>query len=119
MGRDSPPTGINPGDDVELSLDVAFDALADPHRRAVLAVLDRQAGPLPVDAVVEAVVDRTGGHHCRVAATLHHAHLPKLDAAGLVTYDDEACTVAAGATLDSVGPLLALVADDCPDGRRG
>lgn len=109
MGLNSPPTEINPGD--ELPVDVALDAMADPHRRAVLAELGRQAGPLPVESVVEAVAERTGSGTDCVAATLHHTHLPKLDAAGLVTYDDEARTVVAGAHLAAVDPLLALAGD--------
>ncbi|MFC7137603.1 hypothetical protein ACFQRB_16410 [Halobaculum litoreum] len=31
-----------------------------------------------------------GGDERTVAITLHHIHLPKLDAAGLITYDHDA-----------------------------
>lgn len=115
MAPNSPPTGINPGADRPLSLDVAFDVLAEPRRRAVLAVLDRRPGPLPLDTVVEAVVETTGGQHRRTAAALHHVHLPKLGAAGLVAYDRDARTVAADADFAAVRPLLAVARE----GRAG
>ena len=81
----------------------ALDVLAHPRRRAALTVL-QDAGWLSLDALAQAVVARCdtaavgdGSSLERVRLELHHVHLPKLDAADVVTYDpadgQAVCTV--------------------------
>ncbi|WP_247009028.1 DUF7344 domain-containing protein [Halorientalis litorea] len=84
------------------SLADILSAVADERRRAVLDVLDRtDEEAIPFDTLSDRVVelvsdgdDEPGAdHRQRVHATLHHTHLPKLAASGLVVYDTDAMTV--------------------------
>lgn len=68
------------------------DCLADDSRRRVLATLRDREGEVPLGdlaCAADAGADQDGS---RLA--LHHSHLPKLDANGLVDYDPEAGVVA-------------------------
>lgn len=76
----------------------ALDAmLSDERRERVVAILDSRDAPLLIDELAAAVAAYEGGTHGgpreAVASTrvsLHHVDLPKLDAAGVVSYDHEA-----------------------------
>lgn len=88
------------GDPDEATIDGCFDALASRRRRQVLAYLEGEGSDeVSFDALVSAVVaaeprpDARTGHYEQVALALHHAHLPKLERAGLVEYDPRARTV--------------------------
>ena len=90
-----------------LSLDVAFDILADGRRRAVLSYLiqdERQADldelATHISAVEPTVADG------QAATTLHHLHLPKLADAGLISYDSEQRTATANETIRTLKPYL-------------
>jgi hypothetical protein len=82
-----------------------FEVLADDHRRTALAVLGERDGPVGLDALARAVAARVATESTderptatrRIAITLHHHHLPKLAAAGLVEYDATTRTVTIGA----------------------
>jgi hypothetical protein len=77
------------------------DVIGDPHRNRVLRLLREHGTPMPLDTLAEHVdagsddsaVGRrvTGPRHA--AAQLHHTHLPKLDDAGLIGYDQDAQVV--------------------------
>ena len=90
----------------DLSLDVAFDVLADGRRRAVLSFLqdggraDLQELAAHVTATDSAVPDG------RAAATLHHLHLPKLADAGVINYDSEQRTAVANDSIRRLEPYL-------------
>lgn len=77
-----------------LSRDARFDLLRSGRRRAVLRRLDDADGPVPLAELVAAAVSReaeaafTPGQHERVTVGLEHVHLPKLEEAGVVEYDD-------------------------------
>lgn len=82
------------GEDV--SLDGALAALSNPARRHALSAIADREGLVPLLELAWAVasrlhdVDRAGVSRDtleRIRLRLHHVHLPKLDAAGLVTYD--------------------------------
>ncbi|OTF01707.1 helix-turn-helix domain-containing protein [Halorubrum sp. SD683] len=72
-------------------LDGLVRVLAHPVRRTVL----RQLAANPEGATIERLAETVGdpdGDADGVAArelTLHHVHLPKLEAAGLLTYDPD------------------------------
>lgn len=94
-----------------------FDVLAHPHRRAAFAVL-RNGGWLSLDALARAVLARrdvtAAGDDRPPLATvrlqLHHTHLPKLDAAGVITYDAEDRRAVCTVENDTFGRLLDDVA---------
>jgi DNA-binding transcriptional ArsR family regulator len=79
-----------------VSLDRILSAVADEHRRAILDSLDSASDEtLEYGALVDHVADRVGGEHAddehrrRVRIALRHAHLPKLEEARMIEYEDE------------------------------
>lgn len=84
---------------VEADDDRRVEAIVDDRRREVLAVLEERGEAVACADLARAVVARDAdGDPSPVAARklqiqLHHVHLPKLDRAGLVEYDDETGTV--------------------------
>jgi hypothetical protein len=75
------------------SLDEIFKLLTDRRRREALYVLNRREEPITVTRLAEEVAAVTDAGPERVAISLHHVHLPKLDAASIVEHDAEAGTV--------------------------
>ncbi|MWG33901.1 DUF7344 domain-containing protein [Halomarina oriensis] len=72
----------------------AFELMANRRRRHVLSYLRGVTGVVSVDDLASQVIARElleGGpvDPDSVEATLRHVHLPKLDAAGLIEFDDE------------------------------
>jgi predicted transcriptional regulator len=94
-----------------VTLDTAFDLLADARRRYLLYYL-REHETAPVEELADAVAGWRGpaggegdiapAEHERARTALVHVHLPKLADAGVVTFDHDDAT----ATLASVPPVL-------------
>ncbi|PGF15396.1 hypothetical protein CP556_04120 [Natrinema sp. CBA1119] len=89
----------------ETTVNRTLEALRDPRRRTVCAVLSRRRGTVSVTDLAAAVLSREGGDGTRlvdvtepecssVSAALVHEQLPVLSDAGLVEYDAEAARVA-------------------------
>ncbi|WP_123537342.1 DUF7344 domain-containing protein [Halosimplex salinum] len=79
-------------EDEEADLDRAFELVANRRRRAVIEVLrTTPRGSLEVATLVEAVA--TVSDVDDLTSSLSQRHLPKLDAAGVVDYDEEAGVV--------------------------
>lgn len=90
----------------EPSLDQTLRALSDSRRRAVLSHLfDREAnGP----ATVEELARRIAADDAeRTRWSLRHAHLPRLDDAGIVSYERRARRVRLAGDQSAVESLLA------------
>lgn len=106
-------------DAATVSLERALSLLADPVRRHALAVVrDRETVTLrelswAVTSRATGTVRLTDGRSAldRYRIRLHHVHLPKLAAAGLVTYDTDRRTVELAAEPSAVTHLLADVSD--------
>lgn len=69
--------------------------LASERRRLILDVLAERSTPVDLADLAAAVATResdgeTDGDVDRVALTLHHVHLPKMAAHGVVGYDPDA-----------------------------
>ncbi|WP_276261507.1 DUF7344 domain-containing protein [Haloglomus litoreum] len=79
------PTGSQIGLDEQLRL------LTVEGRRHVIVCLASESGPMPLEALADCVVDRHRGSVDReeVLLRLHHVHLPRLAAAGLLSYEVE------------------------------
>ena len=102
----------------EPSLDAVLDVLADARRRRLLiALLERDSLTVDDDGVpvdVPGIEEREG-----LAVELAHAHLPKLDRAGLVERNPETRELHRGPEFEAIRPLLRFVrdnADELPDG---
>lgn len=91
--------------------DTVLRALADERRRAVLGVLEEREDPVDVERVASALGDRVDGDVETTVEQLHHTHLPKLEAAGLVRYDPVAGRVSARESLTDAGGLNALLTE--------
>lgn len=85
-----------------LSKDTIFSMLSNQRRRHVLYYLDRESGPVSLRDLAEqiaawendvAVSELDYKQRKRVYTSLHQTHLPKLDDAGIVSYDRENGTV--------------------------
>ena len=83
----------------DVSFDRLFKALADKRRRRVLSYLDGKDGDV---ATVKELTDHVTVHEVgsvddpaidAVAIALYHTHLPHLEEAGLITYDERSRTV--------------------------
>ncbi len=80
--------------------DTVFEALSAQRRRALVHCLASRTGAAPVDALAERIAawerdlhdTAPPNHDKRVAASLRHAHLPKLAALGVVAYDERSDT---------------------------
>jgi len=92
MTSSAPPAEM--GDDVHP--DAVLSAVANEQRRAALRVLtDADSGELDFETLVDRVVERLRGdggeppldYRQRVRTELHHSHLPKLEACGMVVHD--------------------------------
>ncbi|MFD1515377.1 DUF7344 domain-containing protein [Halomarina rubra] len=76
----------------------AFELMANRRRRHVLSYLRERTGTVSVDDLASQVIARElidGGpvDPESVEATLRHVHLPKLDAAGLIEFDEAEASV--------------------------
>lgn len=78
----------------DVSTDAAYEALADPLRRETLCLLaKRGADTMPIADLVDYLTDLYDDPREKVAMRLKHTHLPKLQAAGFVEYDERSGTV--------------------------
>jgi DNA-binding transcriptional ArsR family regulator len=117
MVAHSDPGGGNSEAKRVSALSETFRLLSDPRRIRALALL-RKAEPTTIEELAAGVAARepaemrpgasregdvSPAHAERVALSLHHAHLPKLRAAGVVEFDSGEGTVALG---DDAGDAL-------------
>jgi len=99
----------------DLSKDDVYDLLSNARRRFVLSYLRRADGPVTMSDLAEAVAawendvtvdDLTDRQRKRVYVSLHQTHLPKLDDASLVRYDQDAGEVQATENIQSINTYL-------------
>lgn len=78
-------------------MDESFALLADQRRRVILTHLSRSdARRVPVEDLVEVIcpeADAAVDSRKTIWRTLHHVHLPKLDANDIIEYQPEQNTV--------------------------
>jgi hypothetical protein len=108
--------------------DVMYGLLGHPFRRAVVAAGDALRAPMSLSGTADAVTDALASAPepatpdapratSNLELHLHHTHLPKLDAAGVLAYDATERTVvdvneAAVARLSGMSETLAA---ECAD----
>jgi hypothetical protein len=104
--------------DPQSGIDTVLDALGNPYRRQLLVALldhnpqdDDDRDPLDVlSDEEEAKV---------LESELLHAHLPKLDDMGFITWDRSTNKISKGPQWDEIAPVLKLMHDhqgELPDG---
>ncbi|MFC6724306.1 ArsR family transcriptional regulator, partial [Halobium palmae] len=101
-----------------LSPDDAFDLLANGRRRRVVEHLCASEGPIALSEVAKRLAaaetetaDAADGRYKSVYVSLQQTHLPKLEDAGVLEYDEDDREVAAGPLL---GEISSYVEDDDP-----
>ena len=117
-GRADKPTAAAAdagGDGPHLTQDVLFDLLQNERRRLAIQCLRANGGEAALGDIAEHVAaveqDTTvaglaSQERKRVYAALYQSHLPKLDRAGVVTYDRAAGTVGLGPAAGQVSAYL-------------
>jgi hypothetical protein len=100
--------------DTELTQDVVFDILSRARRRYVLYTLKTE-GPMELTELAERVAawendvdleDLEKQQRKRVYVSLYQTHVPKLEEAGLVEYDDETSIVSLGSQVGEIDRFL-------------
>ena len=88
----------------DLSESDRYRLLASDERRAVIAVLADEEEPVDLSDLAAAVAARADGvsGEREAKATLHHCHLPKLEAAAVVDYDADTRRVEASPSLPAL-----------------
>ena len=99
----------------EISQDVAFDLLSSRLRRDVLRYLVQDVDVLELRSLADQLLvwDETGEDDIEeICIALHHVHLPKLEDAGLITYDSNQRRIECQDAVDSVAPYLDFAVRD-------
>lgn len=101
-GGDSEDSGATPSPSRSRKLDIVFDVLTNQRRRYVLYYLQREGGVVDMDSLATqlaawedgtAVESVSEERRQRMYTDLFHTHLPKLEGAGVVDYDERTGTI--------------------------
>ncbi|TQQ79329.1 hypothetical protein EGH24_11910 [Halonotius terrestris] len=108
----------------ELSQDLVFDILSNTRRRMVLYYLRRHGGPAAVQDIAEEIAalendvdpeELSRQQQKRVYVSLYQTHLPKLETAGVIEYDEDDGRVSLTArAMDIDGYLTPTTTADYP-----
>jgi hypothetical protein len=94
--------GVETGTETEITQDELFDVLSNRRRRYAVHLLEREDGPLQLGPLAEQIAAWENGidigavscaQRKRVYTALQQIHLPQMDEAGIVAYDDRAGVV--------------------------
>ena len=106
-----------------LSQDLVFDILSSPRRRYVLYYLREAGEPVELTTLAEHVAawenettveDLTEQERKRVYVSLYQTHIPKLDEANIVEYDQDTGEVALAAGASQVDDYLGQPSSQFP-----
>jgi DNA-binding transcriptional ArsR family regulator len=102
------------------SLSELFEILSHEYRRRILIAVG-QHNPQDIDDITsESIADGAEDEPLEVLQQrLFHVHLPKLDKAGFVNWDQDTGVVTRGPRFEEIEPLLTLMRehrDELPDG---
>ena len=106
-----------------IDFDTVLDLCRDKKRRIVLAVLDDEQRSLTVNDLRNAVIKHN--HHAPITETstevrsqiqleLYHVHIPKLEATGVIEYDEARQLVKPTPQFDELQPHLSMIIDADP-----
>jgi DNA-binding transcriptional ArsR family regulator len=114
------PHPRGPFDAERLSKDTIFSMLSNQRRRYVLYYLNQRSGTVSLRDLAERiaawendvdVADLDYKQRKRVYTSLHQTHLPKLDEAGIVDYDQEEGTITLADRATDLDIYLELVGE--------
>ena len=106
---------------VEPDMNTILDVLANRYRRRVLMALleHNPQGDQDPHILDDVIIDTTDLEPLIVA--MRHTHLPKLEEAGFIAWDQEQGTVSKGPEFEAIRPVLELLenhTDELPDDWR-
>ena len=99
-------------------LNESFKALSHPRRRKMLTQL-YDHNPREEDEFSKESLIGDGESADRVLLEIHHRHLPSLEEAGFITWDQEEDAIRRGPNFDEIAPLIELMnehRDELPAG---
>ena len=106
-----------------IAFDTVGDLCADRHRRIILATLRDEQHPLTVSDLAKAIVKHTdhvpvteppAEQMSELQTSLHHVHLPKIEATGLINYDQDRGVVEPTEQFEQVQQELSALIDVDP-----
>ena len=89
-------------------LETQFEAVANTHRRRLLVTL-YEHNPQRTDEAISKNLQIGDAEQDELEAQFYHNHLPRLDAAGFITWNQERNEITKGPNFDEIRPLLAVV----------
>ena len=96
-----------------ITLDGCLETVSDRSRRDIIRVLQSDTGgETTLERLAERFADEEGGR-VQAAIALHHQHLPKLAATGVVEYDSDS-----GVVLYRLDEAVEGLLDQLPDEPR-
>ena len=99
----------NHPDRKDLPVEALLDALSNDQRRTALRLLTASDGAVGVQELADEMAIGTSlpiHDSDRLAAELHHNHLPRLDSLGVITYDPVDNVAAPLDTIEELAPFL-------------
>lgn len=102
-----------------LSLSTSLNLLANQYRRRLLIALLEHNPQADDDPQLPSDLDFGVEDVETLKIHMTHSHLPKLEEAGVIEWDQETNTIRKGARFNEIRPLLELMqnhADELPDG---
>ncbi|MFC6989611.1 hypothetical protein ACFQJD_14505 [Haloplanus sp. GCM10025708] len=119
----------NDGDARTLSPDTVFELLAEQRRRLLLYALFQHSNPMTLPTIADCVTewescvpaDAVPKERLRIYMSLYHAHVPKLETAGVVAYSQPEDMVELNEAATALEPHLKRAAerDLAPSNREG
>lgn len=104
-----------------LSEDMAFTLLSNPRRRFVISYLSHHGSPVGIHELAEQIAawetgtpveELTREDRKKAYISLYQTHIPKLEDAGIVTYDEDERLVALTGAADEVTRYMTDESDD-------
>lgn len=117
-GRDGPEEPKLSRDDRTLDEDELFDVLSNRRRRYAVHLLEREDGPIELGEMAEQIAAWENEIECRevnhaqrkrVYTALQQSHLPRMDDADIVVFDDRSGTVTPTSNLDQLSIYVDIV----------
>ena len=92
----------------EQKRETMFEVLANEHRRHLLVAL-RTENPQRAEGIVPQNMPVDVEETKDLQAAFYHNHLPRLDAAGFITWNRDTNEIVRGPNFDTILPLLAAI----------
>jgi hypothetical protein len=89
-------------------LEIQFKAVANTHRRRLLIALHEHNSQRTDEAISENL-QAGDAERDELEAQFYHNHLPRLDVAGFITWNQESNEITKGPNFDDIRPLLEVL----------